>query len=212
MKFQKIIRSKPMTKQSEQQAQLHKQLWAIANDLRGNMDASEFKNYILGIIFYRYLSENLEEVINKDYLVEDGITYHEAWEKEEYKRVLIEQLIENSNIGYLIEPEYLFSNMVRLIKSGKFDISVLSKAINRLSESTIGHDSQEDFEGLFDDMDLNSNRLGRGEKERSILISKIILKINDIDFMHDDAEIDVLDYETEKEEKISVKLKIMRNG
>ena len=53
MKFQKTIRSKPMTKQSEQQAQLHKQLWAIANDLRGNMDASEFKNYILSIIFYR---------------------------------------------------------------------------------------------------------------------------------------------------------------
>lgn len=191
MKFQKSVRSKPMTKQSEQQAQLHKQLWAIANDLRGNMDASEFKNYILGIIFYRYLSGNLEDVINKDYLAEDGITYEEAWKKEEYRRVLIEQLTENSNIGYLIEPEYLFSNMVSLIKSGKFDISVLSKAINRLNESTIGHDSQEDFEGLFDDMDLNSNRLGRGEKERSSLISKIILKINDIDFMHDDAEIDV---------------------
>jgi type I restriction enzyme M protein len=181
-----------MTKQAEQQAQLHKQLWAIANDLRGNMDASEFKNYILGIIFYRYLSENLEDVINKDYLAEDEITYEEAWKKEDYKKVLIEQLTENSNIGYLIEPEYLFSKMVSLIKVGQFDISVLSKAINQLGESTIGHASQEDFEGLFDDMDLNSSRLGRGEKERTALISKIILKINDIDFMHDDAEIDVL--------------------
>jgi type I restriction enzyme M protein len=181
-----------MTKQAEQQAQLHKQLWAIANDLRGNMDASEFKNYILGIIFYRYLSENLEDVINKDYLAEDEMTYEEAWKKEDYKKVLIEQLTENSNIGYLIEPEYLFSKMVKLIKIGQFDISVLSKAINQLGESTIGHASQEDFEGLFDDMDLNSSRLGRGEKERSALISKIILKINDIDFMHDDAEIDVL--------------------
>jgi type I restriction enzyme M protein len=181
-----------MTKQAEQQAQLHKQLWAIANDLRGNMDASEFKNYILGIIFYRYLSENLEDVINKDYLAEDEMTYEEAWKKEDYKKVLIEQLTENSNIGYLIEPEYLFSKMVSLIKVSQFDISVLSKAINQLGESTIGHASQEDFEGLFDDMDLNSSRLGRGEKERSALISKIILKINDIDFMHDDAEIDVL--------------------
>jgi type I restriction enzyme M protein len=181
-----------MTKQAEQQAQLHKQLWAIANDLRGNMDASEFKNYILGIIFYRYLSENLEDVINKDYLAEDEMTYEEAWKKEDYKKVLIEQLTENSNIGYLVEPEYLFSKMVNLIKVGQFDISVLSKAINQLGESTIGHASQEDFEGLFDDMDLNSSRLGRGEKERSALISKIILKINDIDFMHDDAEIDVL--------------------
>jgi type I restriction enzyme M protein len=181
-----------MTKQATQQAQLHKQLWAIANDLRGNMDASEFKNYILGIIFYRYLSENLERVIEKDYLSEDQITYQEAWKNPEYKKVLVQELTENSDIGYLIEPEYLFSNMTQLIKVGKFDISVLSKAINSLGESTIGHSSQEDFEGLFDDMDLNSSRLGRGEKERSALISKIILKINDIDFMHDDAEIDVL--------------------
>jgi type I restriction enzyme M protein len=181
-----------MTKQATQQAQLHKQLWAIANDLRGNMDASEFKNYILGIIFYRYLSENLERVIEKDYLSEDQITYQEAWKYPEYKQVLVQELTENSDIGYLIEPEYLFSNMTQLIKVGKFDISVLSKAINSLGESTIGHSSQEDFEGLFDDMDLNSSRLGRGEKERSALIGKIMLKINDIDFMHDDAEIDVL--------------------
>lgn len=181
-----------MTKQAEQQAQLHKQLWAIANDLRGNMDASEFKNYILGIIFYRYLSENLEYIIHKDYLAEDEMTYEEAWKKEDYKKVLIEQLTENSDIGYLIEPEYLFSKMVSLIGVGQFDISVLSKAINQLGESTIGHSSQEDFEGLFDDMDLNSSRLGRGEKERSTLISKIILKIKDIDFMHEDSEIDVL--------------------
>jgi type I restriction enzyme M protein len=68
-----------MTKQATQQAQLHKQLWAIANDLRGNMDASEFKNYILGIIFYRYLSENLERIIEKEYLNEDKISFEEAW-------------------------------------------------------------------------------------------------------------------------------------
>lgn len=181
-----------MTKQAAQQAQLHKQLWAIANDLRGNMDASEFKNYILGIIFYRYLSENLERIIEKEYLSEDKISYEEAWKNPEYKEVLIQELTENSDIGYLIEPEYLYSKMIQLIKVGKFDISVLSKAINSLGESTIGHSSQEDFEGLFDDMDLNSSRLGRGEKERSALISKIMLKINEIDFMHEDAEIDVL--------------------
>lgn len=181
-----------MTKQSQQQSQLHKQLWAMANDLRGNMDASEFKNYILGIIFYRYLSENLETIIEKEYLSEDQISYEEAWKKPEYKEVLVKELTENSDIGYLIEPEFLYSKMVQLIKVGKFDISVLSKAINNLGESTVGHSSQEDFEGLFDDMDLNSSRLGRGEKERTALISKIILKINEIDFMHEDAEIDVL--------------------
>lgn len=181
-----------MSKQASQQAQLHKQLWAIANDLRGNMDASEFKNYILGIIFYRYLSENLEKIIEKDYLSEDKISYQDAWNQPEYKEALIHALTENSGLGYLIEPEYLFSTMIKRIQANTFDISVLNKAINRLGESTLGHASQEDFEGLFDDMDLNSSRLGRGEKERSTLISKIMLKINEIDFMHEDAEIDVL--------------------
>lgn len=181
-----------MTKQAVQQATLHKQLWAMANDLRGSMDASEFKNYILGIIFYRYLSENLSRIIEKEYLAEDNITYSEAWKNEAYKNALIKELTENSDIGYLIEPEYLYENMIKLINKGEFDISILSKAINKLSESTIGHSSQEDFEGLFDDMDLNSNKLGKGEKDRSSLISKIMLKINEIDFMHEDAEIDVL--------------------
>lgn len=181
-----------MVKQSLQQAELHKRLWSMANDLRGNMDASEFKNYILGIIFYRYLSENLQSIIENEYLNEDNISYEEAWKKPEYKDILVNELTENSDIGYLIEPEYLYSRIVSLVQTGKFDISILSRAINKLSESTIGHSSQEDFEGLFEDMDLNSTKLGRGEKERSSLIGKIILKVNDIDFMHGDAEIDIL--------------------
>lgn len=181
-----------MVKQAQQQAELHKQLWAMANDLRGNMDASEFKNYILGLIFYRYLSENLQRKIEDDLLSEDEISYEEAWKLPNFESELRTELIENSDIGYLIEPEYLYSSMIKLIETGKFDISILSKAINQLSESTMGQESQDDFEGLFDDMDLNSTRLGKGEKERSSLIGKIMQKVNDIDFMHDDAEIDVL--------------------
>ena len=64
--------------QAKQQAELHTQLWSMANDLRGNMDASEFKNYILGLIFYRYLSDKLLRFVNNE-LEEDGITYEEAW-------------------------------------------------------------------------------------------------------------------------------------
>jgi len=181
-----------MVKQSAQQAELHKRLWAMANDLRGNMDANEFKNYILGLIFYRYLSENLQRVVEEEYLVEDKISFEEAWKHQEYKDGLQKELLANSDIGYLIEPEYLYSNMIQEIKLGKFDISILAKALVKLSESTMGHDSQEDFEGLFEDMDLNSQKLGRGEKERSSLIGKIMLKVNDIDFFHYEAEIDVL--------------------
>jgi type I restriction enzyme M protein len=181
-----------MIKQTQQQAELHKQLWAMANELRGNMDASEFKDFILSIIFYRYLSENLIRVIEEEYLNDDKLTYPEAWKKKDVREALIEELTENSDIGYLIEPDYLFSKMVDLIKQGRFDISVMAEAIKKLSQSTIGKSSQEDFDGLFEDMDLNSNKLGKGEKDRSDKLGKIILKVSDIDFSHGDAQIDVL--------------------
>ena len=179
-------------KQKGQQAELHKKLWAIANDLRGTMDASEFRNYILGLIFYRYLSEKTEQRVVK-LLEEDNITYEEAWKDSEYQDGLKEELI--AQIGYVIEPQDLYSAMVAEIEKGEqgnFDVEVLEKAISKIEESTLGHDSQEDFNHLFDDMDLTSSRLGNSVKARSSLISKVIINLNDLDFMHEDAEIDVL--------------------
>ena len=179
-------------KQQTQQAELHSQLWSIANDLRGNMDANEFKNYILGLIFYRYLSENLTYYANEVLLKSDKLNYEEAWKNEEYQEELKQALIHDSNMGYFISPEYLWDTMIQLILNGKFDITVLNKAINTISDSTFGNESEDDFANLFDDMDLNSSRLGKGEAQRTKLISDVMLKINDIDFKHSEAEIDVL--------------------
>ena len=179
-------------KQQTQQAELQKQLWSIANSLRGNMDANDFKNYILGLIFYRYLSENLVNYVERTLLKDDGITYVEAWKKDEYRYELKRYLIEDSNMGYFIEADNLWSELIYKIQTGKFDISMLSKAINSISDSTLGNEAEDDFENLFEDMDLNNSKLGRGEAERTKLISTIMLKINDIDFHHEDAEIDVL--------------------
>lgn len=176
-------------KQQEQQRELHTKLWAIANDLRGNMEANEFKNYILGLIFYRYLSEKVENRAN-DLLSEDEISYTEAWEDEEYREGLIEELIEQ--LGYFIEPKYLFSSLLKAIEDGNFDIEMLQGAINAITESTIGNDSQEDFDHLFDDMDLKSTKLGKDVKSRSSLIAKVMGNISEIDFSHEDSEIDVL--------------------
>ncbi|ALS79611.1 restriction endonuclease subunit M [Planococcus kocurii] len=179
-------------KQRQQQAELHKKLWTMANDLRGQMEAYDFKNYILGLIFYRYLSEKTEARIAK-LLEEDNISYEDAWKDEEYREGLIETLLEE--IGFVIEPEFLFSSMVTEIPKGdqgKFDVELLHKAIKAIEESTLGTDSQQDFEHLFDDMDLTSTKLGRDVKSRSKLIAKIILSINDIPFLHDDVDIDVL--------------------
>ena len=178
-------------KQQVQQAELHSQLWSMANDLRGNMDASEFKNYILGLIFYRYLSENLIDYVT-DVVLKDELSYEEAWKKADYQEALKEDLINDSNMGYFIEPQNLWNSLIVKIQTGKFDITMLSKAINSISDSTLGNESEDDFENLFDDMDLNSSRLGKGEAERTKLIEKIMLKINDIDFHHGEAEIDVL--------------------
>ncbi|MTD31880.1 type I restriction-modification system subunit M [Planomicrobium sp. YIM 101495] len=179
-------------KQRQQQAELHKKLWTMANDLRGQMEAYDFKNYILGLIFYRYLSEKTEARIAK-FLEEDNISYEDAWKDDEYREGLVEALLEE--IGFVIEPDFLFSSMIKEIpkgEQGKFDVELLHKAIKAVEESTLGTESQQDFEHLFDDMDLTSTKLGRDVKSRSKLIAKIMMSINDIPFLHDDVDIDVL--------------------
>lgn len=179
-------------KQRQQQAELHKKLWAMANDLRGQMDAYEFKDYILGLIFYRYLSEKVESRANA-LLAEDELSFVEAWENEEYREDLQEYLI--GELGYVIKPKYLFSTFVKEIElgaNGNFDIEMLQNGVKAIEASTMGADSQEDFENLFDDMDLNSSKLGRTVKARSELIAKVIVNIADIPFLQDDVEIDVL--------------------
>ena len=181
-----------MVKQAEQQRELHKHLWDMANDLRGNMDANSFKDYILGLIFYRYLSETLESTVNNDLLIKEGLNFKKAWEDKEIKEDLREELLEDSDVGYIIEPEYLYSNLVKQIKEGTFTIETLQKALNNLEESTEGYDSEEDFRNLFEDLDLTSSKLGRGEKEKSDLIGKIMLRVNDININFDESQIDVL--------------------
>ena len=176
-------------KQREQQSNLQNKLWDIANTLRGSMEANEFKNYILGLIFYRYLSENVEERALK-LLEEDNMTYEEAWEDDEYREALQEELI--NDIGYFIEPKYLFRVLLKGIETGDFDIENLEEAINDITESTLGNESEEDFDHLFDDMDLKSTKLGKDVKSRSEIIGKVMGSIANIPFKFKDSEIDIL--------------------
>ncbi|TDL94182.1 type I restriction-modification system subunit M [Macrococcus brunensis] len=175
--------------QKQQQAELHKKLWSIANDLRGNMDASEFRNYILGLIFYRFLSEKTEEQIN-ELLKDDDISYENAWEDAEYKEAITDEL--TKRIGFVIEPQYLFSKMIADIIANQFSIEDLSKAVSKVEESTLGHDSQDDFINLFSDMDLNSSRLGNNVSARTKLISKVMMNLSELPFVHSELEIDML--------------------
>lgn len=171
------------------QRELENKLWAMANALRGNMEAYEFKNYILGTIFYYYLSERTEKFMAK-VLKDDGMTYVEAWTDEEMKEAVIEEAL--NDLGFVIEPQYLFREMVKLVENNKFDVEFMQKAINSLMESTMGTDSEEAFNGLFDDMQLDSTKLGKTVKERSATMSKIVASLEEITFGMEDTEIDIL--------------------
>ena len=176
------------TIQAHQKA-LCTKLWAMANALRGNMEAYEFKNYILGMIFYYYLSDRTEKYMAKN-LKHDGMTYEEAWKNSEYHDALYE--ISIGDLGYVIEPKNLFRKMVDMVANGKFDIEFLQGAINSLMESTLGTESQEDFDGLFSDMQLDSTKLGHTVKERSKVMAEIISAIDGIEFSVEDTKIDIL--------------------
>lgn len=174
---------------SNYQNSLESKLWAIADELRGNMDANEFKNYILGFIFYRYLSEKLELHLNEE-LKEDGISFQQAWEDDDYKNDLMEEGI--NALGYFLEPQYLFNNIIEKAKVNEFILGDLTKSLNYISNSSLGTKSQDDFSNLFEDVDLNSSKLGRTDDDKNKLISKILLNLNDIDFKLDDDESDIL--------------------
>lgn len=171
------------------QKELCQKLWAMANALRGNMEAYEFKNYILGMIFYYYLSERTEKYM-ANLLKDDDIDYETAWEDAEYKDAVIEESLRD--LGFVIEPQYLFRNLVKMVENRAFDIEFLQKAINSLMESTIGNESQQVFEGLFSDMQLDSTKLGHTVKDRSAVMSKIIASLDEINFGVEDTKIDVL--------------------
>lgn len=174
---------------SEYQRKLETKLWAIADELRGNMDANEFKNYMLGFIFYKYLSEKIEIYLNKE-LKEDGVSFKEAFEDDDLKEEIEAEAIEN--LGYFLEPRCVFKNLIKKAKKGEFILDNLQMAMNQIENSTQGTRSEEDFMGLFEDVDLQSSKLGKSEDDKNKLISKVLLHLSEIDFKLEDAEQDIL--------------------
>ena len=181
-------------KLQQQASELSNQLWAIANDLRGGMDANEFRNYILGTIFYRYLSERTEMYM-QEILKEDGLSYEEAFSDKDYRPIVEQWSLEH--LGYIIRPENLFRELNRRIvkpksDADKFSVEDYERAVNELTGSTLGHKSEKAFEGLFNDMRLQDTRLGDTVSERSDKIGKVIAKIGEIDMNLQEQQFDVL--------------------
>ncbi|TYS89962.1 type I restriction-modification system subunit M [Rossellomorea aquimaris] len=165
-------------------ATLNQKLFSAADNLRSKMDASEYKNYLLGLIFYKYLSDKLLEkvVVIADESLEEYNTqekqtelYRNLFEDEEIKGDLIETLVDT--LGYDIAPEYLFNVLAEQAKQNTFQLNGLKKAFTDLSNK------YDQFGGLFDDVDLNSKKLGSDDQQRNITITEVLKKLNHVDLM-----------------------------
>lgn len=178
----------------DQKRQLETQLWGIANLLRGKISADDYRDYILGFIFYKYLSE-------KQYLYANTLLETEA--VKDYKQLkdpeLLEAIKEESleTLGYFLLPTELFDAIAARGNAdteteSNYILEDLKAILNHIEQSTMGTESEDDFNALFEDLDLNSTKIGRTVAARNTVISQILNYLNKIDFKLDDIESDVL--------------------
>ena len=168
----------------ELQQKLRDQLWEVANRLRGNMSASDFMYFTLGFIFYKYLSEKIENYANGE-LVDDEVTFKELWAMTDEDATELQEEVKNqclTNIGYFVEPKYLFSSIIECIKKKENILPLLERSLKRIEDSTLGRDSEEDFGGLFSDIDLASPKLGKTADDKNTLVGNVLLALDEIDF------------------------------
>lgn len=187
----------------EQRRRLQQQLWNIANALRGKMNPDEFRDYILGFIFYKYLSEKIAK-FGDSVLESDGIKFVELDEATLEGREMVEAVREAcvQELGYFLRPSELFHAIAqkganRLEAGGNgesynFILGDLSKILKNIEQSTLGTESADDFSNLFEDLDLTSSKLGATEKAKNDLVAKVLSHLDAIDFNLTDTNADVL--------------------
>ena len=163
-----------------QRAELHKTIWKIANDLRGSIDGWDFKQYVLGFLFYRFISENLASYLdeNQHRAGEKLFRYADlADDKAEFGRqATVEQK------GFFMLPSELFENVRKGSRNDSNLNETLDRVFTNIEASAIGSPSEEDLKGLFDDLDVNSNKLGATVVKRNELLVKLIDSIGQLDF------------------------------
>ncbi len=183
----------------EQKKLLEKQLWAVANVLRGRMNADEYKNYILGFIFYKYLSEKLEQYTNEKLLKADGIVFADIDETTAKGKKYLEHVQDAcvKHLGFFLKPSELFAY---LVKKGKgeikdqpaFILEDLKNVLAQIERTSMGTASEDDFKGLFDDVDLTSSKLGSRENQKNDVIVEVLSLLAGIDFKLEDTKSDLL--------------------
>ena len=165
-------------RKEQERSELHKTIWKIANDLRGSVDGWDFKQYVLGLLFYRFISENLRNFINEGEHKAGNKKFDYAKLSDEEAQIGKEGIIEDK--GFYILPSELFENVRKRAQKDK-DLNITLKNIfNNIENSAKGTASENDVKGLFDDLDVNSNKLGNTVIERNEKLVKMINTIGDL--------------------------------
>lgn len=163
---------------NQERAELHKTIWRIANDLRGSVDGWDFKTYVLGILFYRFISENLTSYLNEHQRKAkiEGFDYSKIADKEaEFGRK--ETVLEK---GFFILPSELFVNVRATAKNNANLNETLANVFRNIEGSAVGSPSEYDLKGLFDDLDINSNKLGPSVAKRNEALVKLLDAIGEL--------------------------------
>lgn len=159
-------------KKEQERDELHRAIWSIADDLRGSIDGWDFKSYVLGIMFYRYISENLTNYINADERAAGDLEFDYALLSDEDAEQAREDMVKTK--GFFILPSELFCNVRSRAKEDENLNMTLEQAFNHIEDSAKGSESEDDFSGLFDDIDVNSNKLGATVAKRNEKLVKLL--------------------------------------
>ncbi len=160
------------TKKEQERDELHRAIWAIADELRGAVDGWDFKNYVLGMMFYRYISENLSDYITCGERAAGDTGFDYVTMPDEEAEGAREGLVQEK--GFFILPSELFCNVCARAKDDENLNETLETVFRHIEESAKGSESESDFEGLFDDFDVNSNKLGATVAKRNEKLVKLL--------------------------------------
>lgn len=166
------------SKKEQERSELHRTIWNIANDLRGSVDGWDFKQYVLGMLFYRFISENLTKYINDGEHNADNTEFDYAKLSDEVAETIREDMVNTK--GFFILPSQLFENVRKNARNDENLNETLENALNAIEDSAKGHDSEDDMKGLFDDLDVNSNKLGSSVSKRNEHLVQLMDGVGDM--------------------------------
>jgi len=181
------FKTKVLTMSSTQQRQeLHRQIWQIANDVRGAVDGWDFKQYVLGALFYRFISENFANYIEGG---DESVHYAELDDDVITPDIRVDAI---KSKGYFIYPSELFANVVKTAHKNTSLNTDLADIFSAIESSANGYPSEPDIKGLFADFDTTSNRLGNTVKDKNARLSAVLKGVEELDFgTFDEAHIDL---------------------